>query len=92
MTYGGRTLFEDAGLSDVEVESVTLNLHHPDARAFAAGAMGGMHTGDRLSGLAQNSIERAVDAFLLGLGECLDGPAMRFPHTSNVVLARGSAE
>lgn len=84
-----RVLFEDAGFSDVEVESVTLDLYHLDAKAFAAGAMGGMHTGDKLSGLAEDSIDSAVDAFIIGLGECLEGPTMRFPHTSNVVLARG---
>lgn len=84
-----RALFQDAGFGTVQVEPVTLTLHHPDARAFAAGAMGGMHTGDKLSGLAESSIDRAIDAFLEGLGPCLDGAAMRFPHRSHVVLARG---
>lgn len=82
-----RSLFESAGFGNVEIEPVTLMLHHPDARTFAAGAMGGMHTGDKLSGLADDSIERAVEAFLAGLGGCLDGRAMRFPHSSHVVLA-----
>lgn len=82
-----RELFEGAGFRDVEVESVTLSLHHPDARSFAAGAMGGMHTGDKLSGLAADDVERAIDTFLAELGGRFDGIAMRFPHTSNVVLA-----
>jgi ubiquinone/menaquinone biosynthesis C-methylase UbiE len=81
-------LFEDAGFQNVEVQSTTLTLHHPDARAFAEGAMGGMHTGNKLSGLADGAVERAVEAFLVALGDCLDGNAMRFPHVSNVITAR----
>ena len=83
-----RRLFEDAGFEDVEVRSTTLTLHHPDARSFAEGAMGGMHTGDKLSGLADVRVERAVNAFLSGLGDCLDGTAIRFAHVSNVITAR----
>ena len=82
-----RRLFEDAGFGDVRVEQVTLILHHPDARAFAEGAMGGMHTGDKLSGLGRDSIEHAIRAFLEGLGDCVEGAALRFPHRSNIVLA-----
>ncbi|WP_162798240.1 class I SAM-dependent methyltransferase [Sulfitobacter sp. SK011] len=83
-----RRLFEDAGFQNVAVQSTTLTLQHPDARVFAQGAMGGMHTGDKLSGLADGAVERAVEAFLLGLGDCLNGSAMRFPHVSNVITAR----
>lgn len=83
-----RHLFEDAGFQNVEVQSTTLTLHHPDARAFAESAMGGMHTGDKLSGLADGAVERAVKAFLVGLGDCLHGNAMHFPHVSNVITAR----
>lgn len=82
-----RRLFEDAGFQNVDVQSTTLTLHHPDAREFAEGAMGGMHTGDKLSGLANGAVERAVEAFLVGLGDCLHGNAMRFPHVSNVIIA-----
>ncbi|MDU8909720.1 class I SAM-dependent methyltransferase [Aestuariicoccus sp. MJ-SS9] len=84
-----RDLFETAGFEEVEVAPVTLTLHHPDARSFAAGAMGGMHTGDKLSGISQDDVARVVEAFLTGLGDCLDGSAMRFPHASHVVLAGG---
>lgn len=80
-------LFEKAGFRDISVTSVTLELQHPDAAVFAAGAMGGMHTGDKLSGLADGAVDRAVEAFLGGLGDCLDGRSLRFPHVSNVVLA-----
>lgn len=83
-----RRLFEAAGFGNVTVEAVTLSLFYDNAEAFATGAMGGMHTGDKLSGLAEDSIARAVAAFLTGLGECLDGAAMRFPHRSHVVMAR----
>lgn len=83
-----RGLFEDAGFCDVTIETVSLMLGHPDGRAFAAGAMGGMHTGDKLSELAETSIERAIDEFLAGLGDYLDGKALRFPHVSNVISAR----
>lgn len=82
-----RELFEGAGFREVEIESVTLTLIHPDAREFALGAMGGMHTGDKLSGLGEDAIERAVEDFLEGLGDCYDGTAMRFPHTSHVIQA-----
>ncbi len=80
-------LFETAGFQDIEVTSVSLDLQHPDAAVFAAGAMGGMHTGDKLSGLADGDIDRAVEAFLDGLGDCLDGRSLRFPHVSNVIVA-----
>ena len=83
-----RQLFEKAGFRHVEVKSTTLDLGHPDARAFAEGAIGGMHTGDKLAGLPEAAIDHAVDAFLLGLGDCLEGNSMHFPHVSNVVLAR----
>lgn len=82
-----RALFENAGFYEVEIETVTLSLHHADGRTFAAGAMGGMHTGDKLTGLNKGSIESAVDDFLSGLGDCFDGTAIRFPHVSHVILA-----
>lgn len=82
-----QTLLEKAGFRDIEVTSVTLDLLHPDAAVFAAGAMGGMHTGDKLSGLADGTVDRAVKAFLDGLGDCLDGRSLRFPHVSNVIIA-----
>lgn len=80
-------LFIDAGFGNVRVESVTLTLHHPDGRAFAEGAMGGMHTGDKLSQSTQSNRERTVSDFLDGLEGCFDGTAIRFPHVSNVVTA-----
>ena len=83
-----RRMFEDAGFEAIKVRSTTLTLTHPDARAFAQGAMGGMHTGDKLSGLTNQDIERAIKAFLDGLEDYRDGPMLRFPHTSNVVTAR----
>ena len=83
-----RRLFENAGFKNVEVRSTKLSLYHPDAREFAEGAMGGMHTGDKLSGLTNDDVERAVEAFLLGLRDYRDGSALRFPHVSNVVTAR----
>jgi len=83
-----RGLFEDSGFRDVETETVSLTLSHPDGRAFATGAMGGMHTGDKLSDLAEAGIGRAIDDFLTELGEFFDGTALRFPHVSNVISAR----
>lgn len=82
-----RGMFESAGFCDVEIETVSLTLHHPDGRAFAAGAMGGMHTGDKLSGLGKGGIESAIDDFLSGLGDYFDGTAINFPHVSNVISA-----
>ena len=66
----------------------SLSLHHPDGRAFAAGAMGGMHTGDKLSNIGETHIDKAIDDFLDGLGEYYDGTALNFPHVSNVISAR----
>ena len=83
-----RGLFEAAGFGQVEIETVSLTLHHPDGRVFAAGAMGGMHTGDKLTQLSKEDRERTIDFFLAGLGDCFDGTALRFPHVSNVILAR----
>jgi len=81
-------LFEGAGFEDIEVESVSLMLHHPDGRAYAAGAMGGMHTGDKLSKLSDSQRQQCIDDYLTELGDCFDGTAIRFPHVSNVVTAR----
>jgi len=83
-----RNLFEGAGFKNVEVETISLTLQHPDGRAFAAGAMGGMHTGDKLSVASEALRQRCIDDFLSGLGECFDGKAIRFPHVSNVITAR----
>ena len=83
-----QALFEDAGFGDVEIESVTLTLHHPEGRAFAAGAMGGMHTGDKLAQASDRERQQSIDDFLTGLGEYYDGTAIRFPHASHVITAR----
>ncbi|MDA7429878.1 class I SAM-dependent methyltransferase [Primorskyibacter aestuariivivens] len=83
-----RALFEQAGFNSIDIEKVTLTLHHPDARAYAEGAMGGMHTGDKLAGLDRDQREACMDDFLTGLGACFDGQAMTFPHVSHVVTAR----
>lgn len=81
-------LFTETGFKTVQIDPVTLSLHHPDARTFAKGAMGGMHTGDKLAGLAPDAVDRAVEAFLQGLGDCLNGQAMTVPHRSNVITAQ----
>ncbi len=83
-----RRLFEDAGFGNIEVENVSLSLHHPDGAAFAAGAMGGMHTGDKLSRITEAQQRQCIDDFLTGLGDCFDGTAIRFPHVSHVITAR----
>lgn len=83
-----RDLFVAAGFCEVSVERLSLSLFHPDGRAFAAGAMGGMHTGDKLSDSSAARRAQAVQDFLTGLGTCYDGTAIRFPHVSNVVTAR----
>ena len=80
-------LFEGAGFNNVEVEKVSLTLHHPDGRAFAAGAMGGMHTGDKLSQISEEQREKCINDFLTELGDCYDGTAIRFPHVSHVITA-----
>jgi ubiquinone/menaquinone biosynthesis C-methylase UbiE len=83
-----RALFAVAQFEDITVEKVTLELHHPDGRAFAAGAMGGMHTGDKLGALGDAGRDKCIDDFLEGLGDHYSGGALRFPHVSLVVLAR----
>ncbi len=81
-------LFADAGFENVTVESVSLALSHPDGRAFAAGAMGGMHTGDKLSPITDADRQRCFDDFLTELGDCFDGQAIAFPHVSHVITAQ----
>ncbi|WP_165354607.1 class I SAM-dependent methyltransferase [Tropicimonas sp. IMCC6043] len=83
-----RALFEDAGFEDVEVDRVSLTLSHPDGRVYAAGAMGGMHTGDKIAGMPREAVDACFDDFLAGLGECFDGVGIEFPHVANVVVAR----
>jgi ubiquinone/menaquinone biosynthesis C-methylase UbiE len=83
-----RSDFEAAGFRDISVETVSLQLHHPDGYAYAAGAMGGMHTGDKLSQLSEAERHACFTDFLTELGDCFDGKAIRFPHVSNVVTAQ----
>lgn len=82
-----RANFEAAGFQDIRLETVSLTLHHPDGRAYAEGAMGGMHTGDKLSRLSEEERNACFNDFLTALGSCFDGKAIRFPHVSNVVTA-----
>lgn len=82
-----RAGFRQAGFSAIAVAKVALTLFHPDGRAYAAGAMGGMHTGDKLGALPDAAREACYDDFLAGLGGCFDGKAIRFPHVSHVVTA-----
>jgi len=82
-----RALFESAGFDDVNVETVSLTLNHPNGRIFAAGALGGMHTGDKRSQLSGATREECINDFLTGLGKFFDGTAIRFPHVSNVITA-----
>jgi ubiquinone/menaquinone biosynthesis C-methylase UbiE len=81
-------LFNDAGFGNIEIENVSLVLHHPDGREFAAGAMGGMHTGDKLSKTSETARQQCINDFLAGLGDCFDGTGIRFPHVSHVITAR----
>ncbi|WP_269583568.1 class I SAM-dependent methyltransferase [Roseibium sp. Sym1] len=83
-----RANFDAAGFREVSVETVSLQLHHPDGYAYAAGAMGGMHTGDKLSLLSDEERRACFTDFLAELGDCYDGKAIRFPHVSNVVTAQ----
>lgn len=80
-------LFADADFQNIRVDSVSLTLHHHDARAYAKGAMGGMHTGDKLGGLGEAGEQAALDMFVTELGLCFDGTGMTFPHVSHVVTA-----
>ncbi len=82
-----RSFFRDAGFKSLNVEKVCLTLFHPDGYEYAAGAMGGMHTGDKLLELSAEQRDACFEEFLTGLGEYFDGKSMRFPHVSNVVTA-----
>ncbi|WP_375174113.1 class I SAM-dependent methyltransferase [Pseudooceanicola sp.] len=77
--------FRAAGFREIEIEPFTLFLRHPDARVFAAQAIG---TEGIMSGLQIDRIDRAVDVFVETLDECFDGAGMAFPHASHIVLAR----
>ncbi len=82
-----RAYFRDAGFKSINVEEVSLTLFHPDGYEYAAGAMGGMHTGDKLLELSAERRDECFREFLIGLGEYFDGKSMKFPHVSNVVTA-----
>lgn len=82
-----RDLFEGAGFRDIAIESATVRVRHPDGRAFASGAMGGMHTGDKLSGMDETRIRNAVADFLDGLADFRDGAAIDVPHVAHIVTA-----
>lgn len=82
-----QSLFRDAGFDSINIEKVSLMLFHPDGYEYAAGAMGGMHTGDKLLELSAEQRETCFEEFLTGLGEYYDGKSMKFPHVSNVVTA-----
>ncbi len=83
-----RANFENAGFDAITVDKVSLTLFHPDGRAYAEAAMGGMHTGDKLGGLSDVQRDACFDFFLAQMGACFDGKAIRFPHVSHVVTAR----
>lgn len=83
-----RRLFQGAGMAEIEIESVTLTPSHPDGRAFARGAMGGMHTGDKMSRMSEDERNESIEYFMAGLGSCFDGVGIKFPHVSYVVTAR----
>lgn len=79
--------FEEAGFTIQTLDTVSLPLNHPDGRAFAAGALGGMHTGDKLAEATEEERQACYDDFLAALGDCFDGTGISFPHVSTVILA-----
>lgn len=83
-----RDAFTAAGFHDIAIDKVSLKLSHPDGRAYAEGALGGMHTGDKLARLSEDGRQRCFESFLSGLGPLFDGKAIRFPHVSHVITAR----
>lgn len=83
-----RGLFEGAGFEDIDLESVTLTLRHPDGRAFMAGAMAATPAAAAISRLPDDGRTALLQDVLAGFGEYFDGQALAFPHAAHVVVAR----
>lgn len=81
-------LFTGAGFSDVTIDSVSLTLRHPDARAFVTGLLLATPLAELIAGMPKDSQSQIIDDILEGFKDCVDGEALAFPHISHVITAR----
>ncbi len=82
------TLFNSAGFKDVDIQRVTLPLHHPDGVEFSSGFMMATPAAGAVAALPEDERAQIVKEILDGFGDCFDGKALNFPHISHVVTAR----
>lgn len=80
-------LFDQAGFSEINIESVKLTLRHPDGRDFVAGNMSSTPAADAISKLPDDAQQELLQDFLNTFGAYYDGHALAFPHVSHVVHA-----
>ncbi|MBS9719025.1 methyltransferase domain-containing protein [Pseudohalocynthiibacter aestuariivivens] len=81
-------LFTGAGFPEIDIESVTLTLRHPDGKAFVAGNMLSTPAANAISKLLEEKRQELFREFLNTFGSYYDGHALAFPHASHVVHAR----
>ena len=82
-----RALFVEAGFDPVEIRTVSLPLHAPDAAAFIEGFLKSTPAAEAIGALPPPLRADLLDAALSGFGAGYDGAALRFPHVANVVVA-----
>ena len=82
-----RALFEGAGFAPVSVDTVKLDLVAEDASRFAGGLMKATPVADQIAAMDEDARQALRDRILDGFGDHYDGSALRFPHSSNVVVA-----
>lgn len=82
-----RALFFGAGFDPVEIRTVSLPLHTPDAIAFIEGFMKATPAAEAIRALPASERAALLDAALKGFGAGYDGTALNFPHVANVVIA-----
>jgi ubiquinone/menaquinone biosynthesis C-methylase UbiE len=83
-----RGLFSDAGYVDVAVETVTLTLEHDDATAFVTNGIASTPVAGLIADWPNERLNALLSDILDGFGEYYDGKSLRFPHVSNVIVAR----
>jgi ubiquinone/menaquinone biosynthesis C-methylase UbiE len=80
-------LFDDAGFTNVHIESVKLMVENEDGVEFVRGTILASPIGSIIVEWDEAAREELVADILKGYGECFDGQRLRFPHVSHVVVA-----
>ena len=78
-------LFEDAGFTKVEWETVDLTLTDSDGRAFVRNGIMSTPVAGVISEWPEDARTALLDEILKGFGHYFDGTSLTFPHVSSVV-------